>query len=133
VAEAICQYFDTPANKALLADLRATGLWPAMAREEPAAAGGSLAGKSVLFTGALTMARAEAEKMAEKAGARIASSVSRKLDYLVAGASPGSKLRKAGELGVTVLDERAYLALVGSGEGEETKNPAPGMEQLSLL
>lgn len=135
VAEAICQYFDTPGNKALLADLKAIGLWPVLAREEPAVTDGPLAGKSVLFTGTLSMPRGEAEALAEKAGARIASSVSRKLDYLVVGASPGSKLRKAEELGVTVLDEQAYLTLIRSdaGEGKELKKPASAMEQLSLL
>ncbi len=136
VAEAICQYFDTPGNRALLAELRAIGLWPEMAPEDPVRSEGPLAGKSVLFTGTLSIPRSEAEKMAEQAGARVVSSVSRKLDYLVVGDSPGSKLRKAGELGIAVLDERAYLALVNAGT--ETKETANGVsssaaKQLSLL
>ena len=134
VAEAICQYFDTPGNRNLLAELKSIGLWPAMEKEEPAASDGPLAGKSLLFTGTLSIPRSEAETMAEKAGGRIVSSVSRKLDYLVAGDSPGSKLRKAGELGVTVIDEQTFLALAGNAaaSGEEKKNPS-ATEQLSLL
>ncbi|MCC8193298.1 MAG: NAD-dependent DNA ligase LigA, partial [Deltaproteobacteria bacterium] len=130
VAEAICQYFDTPGNRALLADLKGIGLWPVMEAEETAPPDGPLAGKSVLFTGTLSMPRSEAEKLVEKAGGRIVSSVSRKLDYLVVGDSPGSKLRKAGELGVAVLDERAFLDLVAGRDGN---GPPSGPEQLSLL
>ena len=134
VAEAICQYFDTPGNKILLEELRTIGLWPVMPEEDPVKGDGPLAGKAMLFTGTLSMPRSEAEKMAEAAGARIVSSVSRKLDYLVAGDSPGSKLRKAGELGVTVLDEQAFLALLGGETGEKKgTTPPPATEQHSLL
>jgi len=132
VADAICQFFDTPGNRTLLAELKSIGLWPVMPEEQPTVTDGPLAGKSVLFTGTLTMPRAKAEGMAEKAGARIVSSVSRKLDYLVVGGSPGSKLRKAEELGVTVIDEQAFLALAENNSGEE-KLPSPATEQLSLL
>ena len=132
VAESICQYFDTPGNKVLLDNLRAIGLWPVVAMDESVATEGALAGKTLLFTGTLSMPRAEAEALAEKAGARIVSSVSRRLDYLIAGDSPGSKLRKAQDLGVAVLDEQRFLELANSGRGNTEKKP-PVQEQLSLL
>lgn len=134
VAEAICQYFDTPGNRELLAGLRAVGLWPVMEETGETPGTGPLSGKTILFTGALSRPRPEAEKLAEEAGARVVSGVSRKLDYLVAGDAPGSKLRKAEELRVTVLDEKTFLALVNSGNGRKQPKPAAnGPEQLSLL
>lgn len=72
------------------------------------------AGKTILFTGTLSsMSRSEAARLAEAAGADVLSGVSRKLDILVAGESPGSKLDKAKALGITVLDEQAFLQMVG--------------------
>ena len=77
-------------------------------------AGGPLEGKTVLFTGTLSaMSRSEAARLAEEAGADVLSGVSRKLDLLVVGESPGSKLTKARELGITVLDEAEFLRLIG--------------------
>ncbi|MGN1037983.1 MAG: BRCT domain-containing protein, partial [Mailhella sp.] len=75
-----------------------------------------LAGKKVLFTGTLSRPRDEFRRMAEQAGANVASAVSRSLDYLIAGENPGSKLEKAGKLGITVLDEQGFLALLGEGK-----------------
>jgi DNA ligase (NAD+) len=73
-----------------------------------------IAGKSVVFTGTLgKMTREEAKALAERLGAKVSGSVSKKTDLVVAGAEAGSKLRKATELGVEVLDEDAFLALVG--------------------
>jgi DNA ligase (NAD+) len=77
-----------------------------------AASFGPLAGKTVLFTGSLSMPRGEAKRLAEKAGADVVSGVSRKLDYLVAGDDPGSKLDKARALGLRVLDEQEFLRLL---------------------
>jgi DNA ligase (NAD+) len=81
----------------------------------PAVENRPLAGKTLLFTGTLSMPRGKAAELAEAAGADVASGVSRKLDYLVVGADPGSKLDKARSLGVTVLDEKQFLALLGDG------------------
>ena len=61
-----------------------------------------------------TMTREEAEQKIRAAGGRVTSAVSRKTDFVVAGAEPGSKLRKAAELGVKTLDEHAFAALVGT-------------------
>ena len=80
--------------------------------EEGISPSSALAGKRFLFTGSLSMPRSQAEAMAEEAGADIASSVSKKLDYLVVGEAPGSKLTKAQSLGITVLSEQEFLNLL---------------------
>ena len=81
----------------------------------PAAANSPVAGKTVVFTGTLSrFSRDEAKARAQALGAKVAGSVSAKTDYLVAGADAGSKLTKARELGVAVLDEDQWLALLGS-------------------
>ena len=73
-----------------------------------------VAGRTVVFTGTLEkLTRSEAKAQAERLGAKVAGSVSKKTDYVVAGADAGSKLAKARELGVKVLSEDEWLALVG--------------------
>ena len=80
----------------------------------PASTGSPVAGKTVVFTGTLTrVTRAEAKARAESLGAKVAGSVSAKTDYVVVGADAGSKARKAAELGVTMLSEDDWLALIG--------------------
>jgi DNA ligase (NAD+) len=83
--------------------------------EEPAGDIASpVAGKTVVFTGALEkMSRDEAKAMAEKLGAKVAGSVSKKTDLVVAGPGAGSKLKQATELGVEVIDENEWFARVG--------------------
>ena len=80
---------------------------------EPAAATSKpLTGKTFVITGTLpTLSRDQAKDMLEAAGAKVAGSVSKKTDYLLAGSDAGSKLDKARELGVTVIDEKALRAL----------------------
>ena len=84
--------------------------------EAPATASSPVAGKTVVFTGSLEqMTREEAKAMAERLGAKVAGSVSKKTDIVVAGPGAGSKLAKAAELGLQVMDEDGWFALVGRG------------------
>ncbi len=80
-----------------------------------AAGSGPLAGKKVVFTGGLeNLSRPQAKKRVEDAGGRVVSSVSKATDYVVAGENPGSKLRRARELGLEILDEAGFVALLGA-------------------
>lgn len=110
VAEAVVDFFGEPNNQAavdaLLREVTPTPM-------EAIASAGAVSGKTVVFTGALEkMTRDEAKAMAERLGAKVAGSVSKKTDYVVAGADAGSKLAKARDLGVAVLTEDEWLALV---------------------
>ena len=81
---------------------------------QPKTSGSPIAGKSVVFTGELVaMTRSEAKARAESLGAKVASSVSKKTDYVIVGADAGSKATKAKELGLTVLSEEDWLKLIG--------------------
>ncbi|MBK0393340.1 NAD-dependent DNA ligase LigA [Ramlibacter algicola] len=112
VAESIHTFFAQPHNREVVEQLRACGLhWE---EGEPAAqAPKPLAGKTVVLTGTLpTLGRDEAKDLLEAAGAKVAGSVSKKTSYVVAGAEAGSKLDKAQELGVPVLDEDGLRKLL---------------------
>ena len=115
VAESIHTFFQQPHNREVVEQLRACGVtWE---EGEPAArAPKPLAGKTVVLTGTLpTLSRDEAKDLLEAAGAKVAGSVSKKTDYVVAGAEAGSKLDKARELDVPVLDENGLKELLGRG------------------
>lgn len=115
VAESIHAFFQQPHNVEVVNQLRACGVtWE---EGEPAAqAPKPLSGKTVVLTGTLpTLSRDEAKELLEAAGAKVAGSVSKKTDYVVAGAEAGSKLDKARELGVAVLDEDGLRALLAGG------------------
>jgi DNA ligase (NAD+) len=105
VANSLRTFFDQPHNREVVEQLRACGLtWP---EGEPAVqAPKPLTGKTFVITGTLpTLGRDQAKDLLEAAGAKVAGSVSKKTDYLLAGADAGSKLDKAKELGVVVIDE----------------------------
>nr|WP_296019914.1 NAD-dependent DNA ligase LigA [uncultured Acidovorax sp.] len=116
VAQAIHTFFEQPHNREVVLQLRACGVtWPEGVRAEKAPQ--VLAGKTVVLTGTLpTLSRDAAKELLEAAGAKVAGSVSKKTSYVVAGEEAGSKLAKAQELGVPVLDEAGMLALL-SGDG----------------
>jgi len=112
IAQSIVDFFRNPENQRLIAELRAAGLDPKEVREEKR--GGPLAGKTFVFTGRLSaFTREEARRLVEELGGRVASSVSRKVDYVVVGEDPGSKLDRARELGIPTLTEEEFRKLVG--------------------
>ena len=114
VADSIHTFFAQPHNREVVEQLRACGVhWD---EEEPAEkAPQILAGMTVVLTGTLpTLGRDAAKDMLEAAGAKVSGSVSKKTSYVVAGAEAGSKLAKAEELGVPVLDEAGMLALLNA-------------------
>ena len=112
VAQSILQFFAEPHNIEVVNKLRAAGVrWPESEGLQQSA--GILAGKTLVLTGALpTLTRDAAKEKIEAAGGKVAGSVSKKTDYVVAGEEAGSKLVKAQELGVTILDEAGLLALL---------------------
>jgi len=111
IAEAIVDWFDRPANQKVLKKLRAAGMWP-QAEHRDEGAPQPLAGLTFVITGTLpNLSRQEAKEFIESRGGKVISSVSSKTDYLVAGESPGSKLDKAQELNVPILDEAALKDL----------------------
>jgi DNA ligase (NAD+) len=114
VARSIYTFFQQPHNREVIEQLRACGI--TLQEGAPSAqALLPLAGKTFVLTGTFpTLKREEAKEMLEAAGAKVAGSVSKKTHYVVAGEEAGSKLTKAQELGVPVLDEAGLLALLGS-------------------
>ena len=113
VARSIRAFFDNPLNREVVARLLAAGVSPTATAKQ---VGGRFTGKTFVFTGALTrMTRDRAKALVEQEGGHAAGSVSKKTDYVVAGSDAGSKLEKARSLGVTVLSEEEFLALVGGG------------------
>jgi DNA ligase (NAD+) len=115
IAESIVSYFANESNQKNIQRLMEAGIHFESA---PAGDRTSLKGKSFVMTGTLhTMTRSEAKGRIQMKGGRVGSTVSQKTDYLVAGESPGSKLQKAQNLGVTTLDEDEFLKLLGEGNG----------------
>lgn len=112
IAESVVTWLSVPTNRDLLERLAAAGLTmtftaPASSEDNP------FFGKTLVFTGTMpTLGRAEAKTMAQDVGAKVSGSVSKKTDYVIAGAEAGSKLEKAQALGVTVLDEAEFLKIL---------------------
>jgi len=110
IAESIVEFFSIPANRKLVEHLGQAGLAFKGKKKER---GTKLAGKTFVLTGTLTKyTRDEAKKIIEDAGGKVTGSVSKKTDYIVAGADAGSKLDKAKELGVAVIDEKEMEGLL---------------------
>jgi len=110
-AGGIANFFREEHNRKVLDKLRRAGL--RFEQEKKRKAGQALAGKTFVLTGTLlTYSREEAQKVIEEAGGRVTGSVSKKTDYVVVGAEPGSKLDKARSLGVKTLDEAGLLGLL---------------------
>jgi DNA ligase (NAD+) len=110
VASSVRQFFDRAENHALIARLREQGV----VMEASAPRSGPLEGKTFLFTGELSsITRQEAGDLVESLGGKVSSSVSKAVDFVVAGASPGSKLDKAKKLGKTILTEAEFFDKVG--------------------
>jgi len=113
IAESIVEFFSITANRKLLERLREARLTLTGQKKKR---GTKLAGKTFVLTGTLEhFTRDEAKKMIEDAGGKVTGSVSKKTDYVVAGADAGSKLDKAKELGVTVINEKEMESVVGDG------------------
>ena len=119
IAESVVTWLSVPANRDLLERLKAAGLKmtftvPTAQEDNP------FFGKTLVFTGTLpTLGRAEAKTMAQDVGAKVSGSVSKKTDYVIAGEEAGSKLDKANQLGVKVLDEAGFLKMLRGSEGDE--------------
>ena len=112
VAKGIVFFFAQPENKDLLKELKESGLKFKEIEKETRPR--PLEGLAFVLTGTLSsMTRDEAKEKIEQLGGNVFSSVSRKIDYLVVGEEPGSKLEKASELGVKIINEREFLALLG--------------------
>jgi len=114
VAESVRAFFDEPHNVDVVGGLREKGVrWEEGPGDVAHAVPKPLAGKTFVITGTLpTLSREDAKEMIESLGGKVAGSVSKKTAYVVAGAEAGSKLAKAAELGVAVLDEAGLLALL---------------------
>ena len=113
VAASIRQFADEPRNRDLIDRLRVAGVNMVSQAPETGAEAGPLAGKVFVLTGTLSsMTREDAQHALERLGAKVTGSVSRKTNYLVAGADAGSKLDKARDLGVETLDEQAFMAFI---------------------
>jgi DNA ligase (NAD+) len=111
VAKQVAAYFRDADNASALDRLLAAGIsWPPIA---PASRGGTLSDKSFVLTGTLiSLTRDEATDAIQQLGGKVSGSVSKKTDYVVAGAEAGSKLKKAEQLGIEILDEAAFLKLL---------------------
>ena len=117
ISDSLVAYFAEPRNRNVITQLQESGVQiaPGMATGDRAKS--PLAGKTFVFTGGLDrFTRTDAQQAVEMAGARLASSVSKKTSYVVVGRDPGSKLEQARALGVTILTEEEFASLIGKGE-----------------
>jgi DNA ligase (NAD+) len=112
MAKVIAGFFSEPQNREGIEALLAAGVAP---RPPEDTSRGPFVGRTVVLTGTLTaLTREQAKEEVERRGGKVSGSVSRKTDFVIAGEEAGSKLKKAAELGVKVLDERAFLDLLAA-------------------
>ena len=136
IAQSVRAFFSEPHNRRVIEELVAAGVtWPAEVKKTEASA---VAGKTFVLTGTLpTLTRDQAKDRLIAAGAKVSGSVSRKTDFVVAGAEAGSKLEKAQTLGIRILSEEELLAMLAEGAEEEmnknSPNEAPDSPQTTLF
>ena len=117
MAQSVAEYFSTAQNVELIALLTAAGVNMKSCKE---VSDNRFAGKTFVLTGTLpTYSRNEASAIIERFGGKTSSSVSKKTDYVLAGEEAGSKLKKANELGITVIDEEEFIRMTGNSATEE--------------
>jgi DNA ligase (NAD+) len=115
IAQSLFQWFAESRNRQLVDRLRKAGVNMRSTLYKPQAAAGPFAGKTFVLTGTLpTLKREEATAKIEALGGKVSSSVSKKTDYVVAGEDAGSKLDKAQQLGIKILDQAQFLKLCES-------------------
>jgi DNA ligase (NAD+) len=111
VASSIAGFFSNAANRQLLADFKSLGLWPVSSTASSGA--GPLKDKNFIFTGSISgLSRENARETVESRGGKVVGSISKNIDYVVAGDKPGSKLIRARELGLRVIGQDEFLALI---------------------
>lgn len=132
VAEAAYQFFAEPHNREVIAAMRILGVkWANIAKSR---ASSVFAGKTFVLTGTLpTLKRDQAQAMIEAEGGKVSGSVSAKTSYVVAGAEAGSKLEKAQQLNIPILDEAAFLEMLQLSENGKKNPPEPSSEQADLF
>jgi DNA ligase (NAD+) len=133
VAESILQFFSEPHNRDVIQSMQDLGVtWPETAGKQRAA--GVLLGKTLVLTGTLpNLSRDAAQALIEAAGGKVSGSVSKKTDYVVAGTEAGSKLEKAQELGVTIMDEAALLSLLATNATQVASDAVETKVQTTLF
>jgi DNA ligase (NAD+) len=112
VAKSIILFFKQGGTNDLLEKLERAGVWY---EKKEAVAEAKLEGKTFVFTGRISMPRDEAKSIVERLGGKVALSVSKKTDYVVAGEEAGSKLEKAEKLGVKIVDEAEFMEIMRDG------------------
>jgi len=114
VAQSVAAFFHDPHNRDMIQRLLAAGVNPLVLERPRTESASPFAGRTVVFTGAISIPRADAKRMVEDAGGTVSGSVSRKTDFVVVGEDPGSKYDKARELGVRILTEQEFRELAGA-------------------
>jgi DNA ligase (NAD+) len=116
IAESVARFFADPRNREEVERLRELGVRWDPARRSASRKSGPLAGRTFVLTGTLSQPRSEAKRRIEAAGGKLVGSVSKQTDYVVAGDKAGSKRARAEALGIAILDEAAFEALLAETE-----------------